>query len=77
MSDPLAFSFFKSPFRSEFSVRVPAQRCDHCRRQLGPGVHRYWHMGFCSTACMTAYQQRLAEETKIKIRRLDAIAKYG
>ena len=46
-------------------------RCDHCRGELGLGVHRYWRMQFCSAACMAAYQQRLAPETKVKICRLD------
>jgi hypothetical protein len=46
-------------------------RCDHCRGKLGLGVQRYWHMRFCSSACVAAYQQRLDEETKVKIRRLD------
>jgi hypothetical protein len=51
--------------------RVLTLRCDHCRRELGFGVHRYWGMQFCSAACMTAYQQQLAPETKVKICRLD------
>jgi hypothetical protein len=51
--------------------RVLMLRCDHCRQELGFGVHRYWGMQFCSAACMTAYQQRLAPETKVKICRLD------
>src|SRR6516164_3765837 len=46
-------------------------RCDYCRQELGFGVNRYWGMQFCSAACMTAYQQRLAPETKVKICRLD------
>jgi hypothetical protein len=48
-------------------------RCDHCREELALDVQRYWHMQFCSSACMTAYQQRLAPETKIKICRLDIL----
>ncbi len=62
-----------------FSLILPAQkneagrlRCDHCRGELGFRVHRYWHMRFCSSACVAAYQQRLAPETKWKILRLDA-----
>jgi len=46
-------------------------RCDHCRGQLGAGVQRYWHMRFCSAVCMQAYQRRLKESTRRKIRRLD------
>jgi hypothetical protein len=47
-------------------------RCDHCREEFGIRVHRYWHMHFCSSTCMTEYQRRLAPETKIKISRLEA-----
>jgi hypothetical protein len=52
---------------------VSTLRCDYCRRKLGFGVHRYWGMQFCSSACMMAYQQRLAPETKVKICRLDVL----
>jgi hypothetical protein len=45
--------------------------CDHCREELGRNVHRYWHMHFCSSACMTEYQRRLAPETKVKISQLE------
>lgn len=45
-------------------------RCDYCRGKFGLIVHRYWHMRFCSTACTQAYQQRLLDETKAKIRDL-------
>jgi len=44
-----------------------ALRCDHCRGKLGFSVRHYCHMQFCSSTCMTAYQQRLAPKTKIKI----------
>jgi hypothetical protein len=47
-------------------------RCDHCREELGLNVHRYWQMHFCSTACVTEYQQRLASGTKAKISQLEA-----
>jgi hypothetical protein len=46
--------------------------CDHCREEFGSRVHRYWHMHFCSSACVTAYQRRLAPETKAKISQLEA-----
>ncbi|MGB6535321.1 MAG: hypothetical protein WBF58_05090 [Xanthobacteraceae bacterium] len=49
-------------------------RCDHCRRTLGLLVHRYWHMRFCSAACMHTYQHRLRAETRAKILRLDHAA---
>jgi hypothetical protein len=45
-------------------------RCDHCRRPLGVLVRRYWHMRFCSAACVQAYQQRLQDGTKQKIARI-------
>jgi hypothetical protein len=48
-------------------------RCDHCREELRLGAHQYWHMQFCSAACMTAYQQRLAPETRVKICGLDVL----
>jgi hypothetical protein len=41
--------------------------CDHCREKLRFHVHRYWHMRFCSAACMNAYQQRLSADTQQKI----------
>jgi hypothetical protein len=48
-------------------------RCDHCRGEFSFSIERYWHMQFCSSSCMTAYQQRLAPETKLKIYRLDIL----
>ncbi len=50
-------------------------RCDHCRGKLGLIVQRYWHMRFCSAACKEAYQHRLDEDTKTKIRRLDFVGR--
>ncbi len=47
-------------------------RCDHCREEFGIRAHRYWHMHFCSSMCMMAYQRRLAPETKVKISELEA-----
>ena len=44
-------------------------RCDDCREELGLAAQRYWRMQFCCLACMTAYQQRLGPETKVKIAR--------
>jgi hypothetical protein len=46
-------------------------KCDHCRGNLGPRIHRYWQMRFCSQACVAAYQHRLGEDTRMKIKRLD------
>jgi hypothetical protein len=62
---------FVLPARSNSLGLASNVRCDHCREELGLGIHFYWHMQFCSSACMTAYQQRLAPETKVKICRLD------
>jgi hypothetical protein len=70
-------AYFKFPVQSEFLASVSTLHCDHCRWEIRVRVHRYWRMCFCSAACMTAYQQRLAEETKMKIRRLDAEASCG
>ena len=49
-------------------------KCDHCRRELGRGIHRYWQMRFCSPACVDAYRRRLDDDTKVKISRLDVVA---
>jgi hypothetical protein len=56
-----------SSARSNNLGQSPAARCDHCRAELGPGAQRYWRMQFCSPACVTAYQDRLGPETKLKI----------
>lgn len=45
-------------------------RCDYCRGKFGLIVHRYWRMRFCSAACAQAYEQRLHDETRAKIRHL-------
>jgi hypothetical protein len=47
-------------------------RCDYCRGGLGPCIHHYWQMRFCSPACVAAYQERLADGTRSKIRHLEA-----
>lgn len=57
---------FKLPAQNNSLGSAAALRCDHCRGELGPDIERYRHMQFCSSACMTAYQQRLAPETIIK-----------
>jgi hypothetical protein len=49
---------------------MPAYKCDYCRGPVGLVAHRYWLMRFCSEAHKTAYQGRLAEETRAKIQRL-------
>jgi hypothetical protein len=50
-------------------------RCDYCRGKFGLIVHRYWRMRFCSAVCAQAYEQRLHDETKAKIRDLaDTVA---
>jgi hypothetical protein len=49
---------------------ISAHKCDYCRGSLGLVAHRYWLMRFCSEAHMKAYQDRLAEETRAKIRHL-------
>ena len=66
-----------SPAPGRHRLGISTLRCDHCRRELGCGVHRYWGMQFCSSACMTAYQQRLAPETRVKISRLDVLPSDG
>ena len=61
-----------APERHRLGLVLTLRR-DHCRRELAFGVHRYWRMQFCSSACMTAYWQRLAPETKAKVCRLDVL----
>jgi hypothetical protein len=70
---PLSRSRAPIPLKTAASpaCRASTLRCDHCRGELGHGPRRYWHMQFCSSACVTAYQQRLAPETKEKILGLD------
>jgi hypothetical protein len=60
-----------------FAYTVPALsawtlRCDHCRGSLGPRIQPYWQMRFCSPGCVAAYQERLADGTRTKIRSLEA-----
>jgi transposase-like protein len=58
----------------EFMTRMLATlRCDHCRGKLGLAIRRYWHMRFCCSTCVAAYQRRLGEQTKVKIGHLDFI----
>jgi hypothetical protein len=54
-------------FRIKIFGRAAMLPCDHCRGQLGVTVQRYWRMRFCSTACMSEYQQRQSTETQLKI----------
>jgi len=46
-------------------------RCDHCRRQLGREIHRYWQMRFCSLVCVEGYRSRLDEDTQLKVDEID------
>ena len=64
---------FKLPAQSNSLGAASTLRCDHCRGELDLSVRHYCHMQFCSSACMTAYQQRLAPETKVKICRLEVL----
>ena len=48
---------------------MTAHKCDYCRGALGLIAPRYWGMRFCSKVHKKAYQ-RLAEETRAKIRHL-------
>jgi hypothetical protein len=53
---------------------MTAHKCDYCRGALGLIAPRYWGMRFCSKAHKKAYQHRLAEGTRTKIRHLVYIA---
>jgi hypothetical protein len=48
--------------------RPEPMRCDHCRKSFGLILHRYFRMRFCSADCLSAYQRRLDDLTKLKIR---------
>jgi len=56
------------------SGRAAVVRCDHCREEIGLGAHRYWRMQFCCSACLTAYQERLSPDAKVKIARCFELA---
>jgi hypothetical protein len=49
---------------------MTGHKCDYCRGPLGLVTSRYWRMRFCSKAHKKAYQSRLAEMTRAKIRHL-------
>jgi hypothetical protein len=49
---------------------MTAHKCDYCRCPLELVAHRYWLMRFCSKEHKKAYQRRLTEETRAKIRHL-------
>jgi len=52
----------------ELERGLPRRRCDFCRRRLGLIIHQYYRMRFCCEAHMRAYQQRLTDDTFVKIR---------
>jgi hypothetical protein len=54
---------------------MTAHKCDYCRGPLGLIAPRYWRMRFCSKAHKSAYQRRLAEETRTKIQHLAYLAR--
>jgi hypothetical protein len=49
---------------------MTVHKCDYCRGALGLIAPRYWGMRFCSKVHKKAYQRRLAEATRAKIRHL-------
>jgi hypothetical protein len=51
-------------------VQSTAHKCDYCRGPVGPVAPRYWRMRFCSKAHKKAYQRRLTDGTRAKIRHL-------
>jgi hypothetical protein len=56
-------------------TKLMTLRCDHCRNALRADIHHYWRMRFCSASCKQAYQRRLQDNTRLKIRRLVAVAR--
>jgi hypothetical protein len=51
-------------------MQIIAPKCDFCRGPVGPIAPRYWRMRFCSIAHREAYQHRLADGTRAKIKLL-------
>ena len=75
---PLTLSFF-TLFEADAALArscavkeqaMTAHKCDYCRGPLGLIAARYWGMRFCSKAHKKAYQRRLAEVTRARIRHL-------
>ena len=50
------------------------RRCNHCNGQLGLIVHRKWMLRFCSKSCKKAYEHKLQEERRAKLRHLAFLA---
>jgi hypothetical protein len=61
-----------------FFVEVPGttvmRHCNHCHGQLGLIVHRKWMLRFCSKSCKKAYEHKLREESRAKLRHLAFLA---
>jgi hypothetical protein len=59
------------------SLRNPEtvmRHCNHCHGQLGLIVHRKWMLRFCSKSCKKAYEHKLQEERRAKLRHLAFLA---
>ena len=50
------------------------RHCNHCHGQLGLIVHRKWMLRFCSKSCKKAYEHKLKEERRAKLRHLAFLA---
>jgi hypothetical protein len=50
------------------------RHCNHCHGQLGLIVHRKWMLRFCSKSCKKAYEHKLREESRAKLRHLAFLA---
>ena len=50
------------------------RRCNQCHGQLGLIVHRTWMLRFCSKSCKKAYELKLQEERRAKLRHLAFLA---
>ena len=53
------------------------RRCNHCHGQLGLIVHRKWMLRFCSKSCKKAYEHKLQEARRPKLRHLAFLAPGG
>ena len=50
------------------------RRCNHRHGQFGLIVHRKWMLRFCSKSCKKAYEHKLQEERRAKLRHLAFLA---
>jgi hypothetical protein len=53
----------------------PMKQCAHCGGRLGMLVHRRFTLRFCKKACKKAYEHRLDEERRARLRGVASLAR--